>query len=277
MTFGIVGLGLIGGSFALSLKQNALANQILGFDNNELHVQQALDLNIIDQASSIDEMIKLCDVLVLAIPVRSIVAVLKALKNVPEKLTIIEFGSTKNSIIAAIPKSFKAQCIPSHPMAGTEYTGPTAAFAALLPNKVMVICQSQDIALRHLQRAKTIYEKIGMKIFTMKGDDHDLHVGFISHLPHVMSFTLANVVLAREDKEHILPLAASGFRDMSRLAKSSPQMWSDIFRENKTHVLNNIKDFKLELDKFESAISRDDWQAVQRFLQDANVLNTIFR
>ena len=112
MTFGIVGLGLIGGSFALSLKQNALANQILGFDNNELHVQQALDLNIIDQASNIDEMIQICDVLVLAIPVRSIVAVLKALKNVPENLTIIEFGSTKNSIIAAIPKDCKAQCVP---------------------------------------------------------------------------------------------------------------------------------------------------------------------
>ena len=160
-------------------------------------------------------------------------------------------------------------------MAGTEYSGPLAAIADLYENKVMVVCNIDESGEVQRKRALDIFNKLKMKIKYMEADEHDRHAAFISHMPHIVSFSIANAVLKQEDKEHIVTLAAGGFRDMSRLAKSNPHMWGDIFKENKKNLLDSIKAFKNELKKAKAMIENEEWEKLKKWMEMGNELHKI--
>lgn len=274
MTCAIVGLGLMGGSFALATK--SYFEKIIGIDHNETHQKQALSLGLVDEVSNLDGAIE-ADVIVLAIPIRGIINVLKELScyNLKKDTLIIDFGSTKETIINECPKNIRKNLVASHPMAGTEYSGPEAAIADLYKNKVMVVCNIEDSGEEQVKKAFDIYEFLEMKIKIMDASEHDRHAAFISHMPHVVSFSIANSVLKQEDKEHIVALAAGGFRDMSRLAKSNPHMWRDIFKENKKNLLDSIDDFKSELEKAKEMIEEERWDELFEWMKMGNKLHKI--
>ena len=270
----IVGLGLMGGSFALATKK--YFSKIVGIEHNKEHQKEALNLGLVDEIVSLKD-IKDFDVVILAIPIRGIISILKeiALLDIKNTTTIIDFGSTKGSIIKECPKTIRKNLVASHPMAGTEYSGPMAAIEDLYENKIMVVCNKEESGKYQLKVAENIFKYLKMNIKYMDAKEHDRHAAFISHMPHIVSFSIANAVLKQEDKEHIVTLAAGGFKDMSRLAKSNPRMWKDIFKENKKNLLDSIEAFKSELQKAKEMIENDEWEKLKEWMEIGNTLHKI--
>ena len=274
MVCSIVGLGLMGGSFGLAMR--GYFEKIIGIDHNENHCREALNLGLVDEIGDLGA-IEVSDVTILAIPVKGIIKILNDISklNIKDNLTIIDFGSTKKSIIESCPKNIRKNLVASHPMAGTEYSGPSAAIADLYTNKVMVVCNIEDSGKEQRKVAIDIFNKLKMHIKYMDANEHDRHAAFISHMPHIVSFSIANAVLKQEDKEHIVALAAGGFRDMSRLAKSNPHMWKDIFSENKENLLDSIEAFKSELKKAKEMIEKEKWNELEEWMKMGNNLHKI--
>ena len=274
MTCAVVGLGLMGGSFGLATKE--YFDKIIGIDHNPVHCEDALKLGLVDEIGNIEDL-KNVDVIILAIPIRGIISVLNTLSKIgiKEDATIIDFGSTKESIVKECPKNIRKNLVGSHPMTGTEYSGPQAAIADLYQNKIMVVCDIEQSGENQVKRAFEIFEFLKMKIKIMNSHEHDRHAAFISHMPHIVSFSIANSVLNQEDREHIVTLAAGGFKDMSRLAKSNPDMWRDIFRENKQNLLDSIEAFKDELKKAKSMIENEEWEKLKEWMAKGNELHKI--
>ena len=274
MTCAIVGLGLMGGSFGLATKK--YFSKIIGIDHNKSHQEDAIKLGLVDEIVELKDLENV-DVIVLAIPIRGIISVLKELSklNLKDDVLIIDFGSTKESIIKECPKNIRRNLVASHPMAGTEYSGPAAAIEDLYKNKVMVVCNIEESGDIQVKRAFDIYNFLEMKIKIMDAMEHDRHAAFISHMPHIVSFSIANAVLNQEDKEHIVTLAAGGFRDMSRLAKSNPAMWRDIFKENKKNLLDSIEAFKDELKRAKDLIENEKWDELYEWMKKGNELHKI--
>ncbi len=275
MQVGIVGLGLMGGSLALDLKKHNLATTIVGYDRNPKHCTQALELGLVDRIVAFEEL-KKCDVIFLAIPVEGIIAALQELQDISPHTTIIDLGSTKERIVASCPPTIRKNFVAAHPMTGTEYSGPLAAFEGLYYDKIVVLCNTEENEPLHKERAENIFVAIGMQIVYMDAKEHDLHAAYISHLPHAISYALANSVLKQEDPKSILILAAGGFRDMSRLAKSSPTMWSDIFKQNKANLLISLEVFKKELRYAKELIEEERWEELKEWMQNATTLHQIF-
>ena len=274
MKCSIVGLGLMGGSLGLSVRD--FFDEIIGIDHNEIHKKEALTLGLVDKIGSLEDISK-SDYVVLAIPVRGIIAVLKEISKMELKkdAVIIDFGSTKENIVNECPKNIRKHLVASHPMAGTEYSGPQAAIADLYTNKVMVVCNIEKSGEIQRKRALRLFEYLKMNIKFMDAREHDRHAAFISHMPHIVSFSLANAVVKQEDKNNIVTLAAGGFRDMSRLAKSNPHMWNDIFKENKKNLLDSIEAFKSELQKAEDMIKNNKWKELEKWMEIGNTLHKI--
>ncbi len=274
MIIGIVGLGLMGGSLGLALQNTKLVSKVVGFDHNLNHCEEALKLNLVHEIVSFSE-IKACDVIFLAIPVGGIIKALQELQDISAHTTIIDLGSTKAEIVASVPEKIKHNFIAAHPMTGTEKFGPSAAIQNLYHDKVVVLCDTDQSGDLHKNRAIQIFSHIGMKIVFMDPISHDSHAAFISHLPHALSYALANSVMGQEDPKSILLLAAGGFRDMSRVAKSSPQMWSDIFKQNKKNVLRSIEIFEEELNKSKKMIEEENLEGLEAWMSKATTLHKI--
>jgi prephenate dehydrogenase len=274
MTVGIIGLGLMGGSLGLDLQDRKIAKRVLGVDHNIAHCEEALSLGLINEISTIED-IKKCDIILLAIPVDAIVNILPNLKDIDEKTTIIDLGSTKEKIVELTPKEIVKNFIAAHPLAGTEKFGPSAAFKGLFDNHTVVLCDTERNSAFHKNRALEIFNKLNMNIFHMGASEHDSHAAFISHLPHAISYSLANAVMSQEDPRSILALAAGGFKDMSRVAKSSPKMWSDIFKQNKKNLISSINIFEKEMNKIKELIEHENWEALEIWMQKATTLHKI--
>ncbi|BCD67562.1 prephenate dehydrogenase [Nitratiruptor sp. YY09-18] len=274
MQIGIVGLGLMGGSLALDLKRHNLGDIIVGYDRNEIHAAKAIELGLVDKLVDFDEL-KKSDVIFLAIPVEGIIKTLQELKDIAHKTTVIDLGSTKEKIVKSCPSQIRKNFIAAHPMTGTEYSGPQAAIEGLYQDKIVVLCNTEENDELHKKRAEKIFVTIGMHIVYMDAKEHDRHAAYISHLPHAISYALANAVLGQEDPKSILILAAGGFRDMSRLAKSSPAMWSDIFKQNKENLLTSIEDFKKELRHASTLIEEERWEELKKWMEKARKLHEI--
>ena len=277
MKVGIIGLGLMGGSFALALKKEYKHRkiEIIGMDHNEKHCLKALELNIADKITDDIKDLYEVDLIVLSIPVEPMINTIKELEGVSKNTTIIDFGSTKEKIIKAIPPKIRANFVASHPMTGTEKTGPSAADKNLYRGKVVVICNSEENTPYHLSKAKNIYKDLGMKIIYMDAKEHDKHAAYISHMPHAISFALANSVMSQEDPKAIIALAGGGFKDMSRIAKSSSNMWIDIFKQNKENLLEAIESFSKELEMCKENIKNNNWSEVKEWILKANKLHDI--
>lgn len=276
MTAAIIGLGLMGGSLAMAIKKLPMITNIIGFDHNKEHEKEALALKLVDRIVSFEQ-IKQADIIILAIPVDGIIACLKELEGVSCETTIIDLGSTKEQIVQSIPETLRKNVVAAHPMTGTEKFGPSAALDDLYKEKVVVLCDLENSGEHQQETAVRLFSQIHMKLVYMKAHEHDLHVAFISHMPHLISYSLANAVLQHEEHENILNLAAGGFRSMSRLAKSSPNMWGDIFRQNKTHLLDSLSYFEKELEEMKKLVQNEDWNSLDEKMKDANSLHDILK
>lgn len=276
MNVAIIGLGLMGGSLALSLQKLDFIEKVIGYDHNQQHNKIAQDLKLVHEVVDFKTVLQ-ADVIFLAIPVNGILKVLEDLKAVKETTTIIDLGSTKEKIIAAVPLEIRKNFVAAHPMTGTENFGPQAAIEGLYEDKVVVLCNLEDSGELQQKTARKIFKSLGMKKHFMKAHEHDRHAAFISHMPHAISYSLANTVMRQENKHNILALAAGGFRSMSRLAKSSPNMWGDIFKQNKENVLEAIELFETELSNMKKAIENEEWDTVHKEMCDGNELYNIFK
>jgi prephenate dehydrogenase len=267
----------MGGSLALALREKKLFDQIVGCGRSAENLQAAIDLNIIDRAASFEELIAQSDLIALAAPVETVVAIAPKLVAAKQDAVFVDLGSTKTAITRAIPPSIRDRFVAAHPMCGTEYSGAKAAFSSLYNDRIVVLCDTEANDAKALEAVETLFKAIGMRVVKMKAVDHDRHAAFISHLPHAISYALANSVLSQEDKQSILTLAAGGFRDMSRLAKSSASMWIDIFKQNKDSIISAIGEFDKELKKAEKLLENEEWDALKAWMQSANALQEIFK
>ncbi|UPT77229.1 prephenate dehydrogenase [Sulfurovum sp. XGS-02] len=272
---GIVGLGLMGGSLSLALQKYSKDYYFIGMDHNELHCSQALELGLVDEISNSIEALKCCDIILLSIPVDGIISVSQQLGTLSDTCTVIDLGSTKEKISLSIPSEIRHNFVAAHPMTGTEKFGPTAALEDLYRDKVVVLCDLEKSGEHQQNVAKKLFTDIGMNIVCMDAKEHDRHAAFISHMPHAISYALANSVMAQEDSKSIVALAGGGFKDMSRIAKSSPNMWEDIFRQNKSNVLKAIHSFQAELKKCEKMVENEEWETLNDWMREANTLHDI--
>jgi len=272
---GFIGLGLMGGSLSIALKKLHHDYYFIGLDHNELHCSQALNLGLVDEITTSLDLLKTCDVIFLSIPVDGIIAVTQELAPLPPKCTVIDLGSTKEKISLSIPKEIRQNFVAAHPMTGTEKFGPKAAIDDLYADKVVVLCDLEKSGNYQEKVAKELFNNIGMNIVCMDAKEHDRHAAYISHMPHALSYSLANSVMKQEASKSIIALAGGGFKDMSRIAKSSPNMWEDIFRQNKSNVLEAINSFQSELKKCQRMVENEEWEALNLWMQDANTLHDI--
>lgn len=272
---GIIGLGLMGGSLSLALKKTPTPYCFIGLDHNPVHCTQALELGLVDQIVDSLDAISHCDIIFLTIPVDGIITVAQQLNPTNPECTVIDLGSTKAKISESIPQERRHFFVTAHPMTGTEKFGPTAAFADLYENKVVVLCDLEKSGKHQQKTAKQLFTEIGMKLVFMGAKEHDRHAAFISHMPHALSYALANAVMRQEAPESIVALAGGGFRDMSRIAKSSPSMWEDIFRQNKTNLIEAIEFFQKELAQCKRMVEKEEWEALNHWMKEANTLHDI--
>lgn len=276
-----VGTGLIGGSFSLALQQQNLLDQAGGYSRNPTNLDKSLSLGIIQKKfESLDEGIDWADWIILSIPVDVIV---KLLPGILDKLKpgqgVIDFGSTKGSICESVkghPK--RSQFLAAHPIAGTEYSGPEAAFPKLFENKSMLICEKELTDPVLMETFEKLCTSLSMNMDYLGAIDHDRHLAYISHLSHVTSYALSNAVLAKEkDGSVILEMAGSGFASTVRLAKSSPDMWAPIFLDNKKMVLEAIGQYHSQLKKFQELLENDDFEGMMSFLTEGRKIRKILK
>jgi prephenate dehydrogenase len=259
---------------ALGLKALPFISEIVGSDHNPEHRRVAAERGLVDAVVDFDA-IKQCDVIILAIPVDGVIAAFDQLTDIPETTTLIDLGSTKEIIVNAVPPVIRKNFVAAHPMTGTEQFGPKAAVNGLYKDQVVVLCDLDDSGSFQQEVAVRLFSGLHMQLHYMKAHEHDRHAAFISQMPHVISYSIANTVLAQEDKHNILTLAAGGFRSMSRLAKSSPNMWEDIFRQNQENVIKAVELFEIELQHFKQAIKNEQWDELNGRMKDANKLYDI--
>lgn len=278
MTITIIGIGLIGGSLALALR--GFQTHIIGVDNNEAHIKQALDLQIIDEALSYQKAVELADLVLLAIPVDAARRLLPdVLNRINTDTVVCDMGSTKQGICEAVRKHpHRSNYVASHPIAGTEHSGPKAAFPQLFNNKVTIICERERSADFALATIEKMYKILNMNIINMGAEEHDRHIAYVSHLSHISSFSLGATVLAIEkDEANIFNMAGSGFASTVRLAKSSPQMWGPILLQNKTHISNALQAYIENLQYFKQLIDDGDIEKLMQLMTEANDIRRILK
>ncbi len=278
MNVTIIGLGLIGGSMAIDLRKAGLATHVTGVDLNPSHARRALEIGFVDELLPEDEAIAKADLIVLSIPVNSMTALLPViLDSVSEKVVVLDCGSTKFKVCQAVRHHpNRKQFVASHPLAGTENSGPDAAFAGLFQGKTNIICD-RDLSSDHsLEIAFRIFEALEMKTIFMEADEHDKHVAYVSHLSHVSSFLLGQTVLDIEkDEKNIFNLASTGFASTVRLAKSSPDMWAPIFEQNVEYLGPALLEYIMHLQKFHYHLMKRDTKELHRILSSANEIRRV--
>lgn len=265
----------MGGSLAKALKKYSLAKKIYGYARSEKSKNEILELNLVDELTDINTMKEECDLIVLAIPVDNIISILPELLDIDKNTTIMDLGSTKEFIIKSVPSTIRKNFIAAHPMTGTEKSGPKAAIDNLYEGKTVVLCNLEDNDNLHVNRAFRLFQEIGMRIVVMDANEHDIHACYMSHLPHAISFSLANTVMSHEDPKSILALAAGGFKDMSRVAKSSPQMWTDIFKQNRKNLLKAIDQFESHMKEVRDMVENEEYEDLKKWMEKANSLHEI--
>lgn len=276
----IVGVGLIGGSFALALQDNKIAKHIIGVDANTANLQKALELGIINEALPLVEAVAKSDVIFIAIPVDDTIKVIqKIMPLLRHKQVVVDAGSTKQALCQALQhEPMRARFVATHPMWGTEYSGPEAALHYAFKGKACVICNAADSASDALEIITNIYLQVGMHLVYMNAQAHDLHIAYISHISHITSFALANTVLQKEKEEQaIFELASAGFESTVRLAKSNAAMWVPILQQNKVNVLDVLNELINQLLQFKHSLENDSTPHLKALIDGANKIGTIIK
>ncbi len=272
----IIGLGLLGGSFALALKKVKPELKFTGYDKNPKNQEDALKLGIVDEAKEVAG--PDTDVIILATPANTLTELLlENLERIGPNTLVIDFGSTKEALCQAVlnhPK--RQQYLAGHPIAGTEYSGPKAAKADLLDQRVFIICEMDKTDVHLKGMAYEILEALNMKLRFMNPDEHDRHLAYVSHLSHITSFMLGKTVLDKmEDEKNIFDMAGSGFSSTVRLAKSSPAMWAPIMEENKENILKAMSLYIANLSKFRDKIISEDYEGLYQEMRKVNKIRDI--
>ncbi|MEO6638191.1 MAG: prephenate dehydrogenase [Ginsengibacter sp.] len=277
MTVTIIGTGLIGGSMAIALKEKGIAQKIIGVEANDEHRRQALASKLVDEITDLDEAIKSSDIIIIAVPVDvSIKMIGKILENV-DKQIVLDVGSTKTRICEIANQSKKrGRFVATHPMWGTEFSGPQAARKGAFVDKAVVICDKKDSDKDALDFTENMYRALGMHLIYMNAVEHDVHAAYVSHISHITSFALANTVLEKEKEEDaIFELASGGFESTVRLAKSNPAMWVPVFAQNRDNVLDVLNEHISQLRKFKSCLEKENYEYLTELIENANKISRV--
>lgn len=276
----IVGVGLIGGSLAIRLHEKKLSSALIGVEQSPAHAKKAIELELVDEITGLDDAIERSDVIILAIPVDQLVKLLPTiLDKINKNQIVLDLGSTKRKLIEEVENHpMRGRYVATHPMWGTEYSGPGAAVADSFKEKAVIICNADESDTDALNWVKNMYKKIGMHLLEMEAKAHDLHAAYVSHISHITSFALANTVLEKEKEEQaIFELASAGFESTVRLAKSNPDMWVPIFLQNKEKVVDVLKEHITQLNKFLDYISNTDEVGLRNLIVEANKIKRIIK
>ena len=275
----IIGVGLIGGSFAKDIKRLYSNAKLYGIDAKPEHIEAALTLDLIQEQTSYKALSNM-DIVVLAIPVDVLVRELpKVLDAVGDDTLVVDAGSTKSSICQAVENHPKRRnFLACHPIAGTEFSGPEAAMEGLYEHKTNIICEVEKTAFKLQEKALELFSKMGMRIRYMNAEAHDKHIAYVSHLSHISSFMLGKTVIEKEKNERdIFDMAGSGFESTVRLAKSSPAMWAPIFEQNKTNVIETLKEYIQNLESFKGMLENNDFESVYEEMENTNRIKKILK
>jgi len=275
----IIGTGLIGGSMALDIKSIYDDAIIYGIDANEKHLEEALNLGIIDQKATDNDLIN-ADLVIVAVPVDVALVILPEILNkIGGQTLVFDVGSTKNPICEAIKNHPKRRnFMACHPIAGTEFSGPKAAIKGLYEGKTNIICEVEKTTFKLQEKAMDLFKKLGMRIRYMDPKSHDKHIAYVSHLSHISSFMLGKTVIEKEkDEQDIFDMAGSGFESTVRLAKSSPAMWTPIFKQNKKQVIKSLEEYIHNLSNFKKLLEDDNYEEVYNEMQNTNRIKEILK
>ena len=274
----VIGTGLIGGSMALSLKEKGFASRIIGVDNNTGHLARAMELGIIDEYAALQHGVAQSDLVILAIPVDAGVGLLPTILNgLKSRQVVMDVGSTKELILASVaahPR--RGRFVATHPMWGTEFSGPEAAEHGAFTGRAAVICGASNADADALALVERVYDVLEMRKVYMEAASHDMHAAYVSHISHITSFALANTVLEKEKEEDaIFTLASGGFESTVRLAKSNPDMWVPIFRQNRENVLDVLNEHISQLRKFKSCLEKENYGYLHELIAQAGEIRRV--
>ena len=280
LTVTIIGIGLIGGSLGITLKENGFATRVIGVDASQENLDKAIRRRLIDESMSLAEGVAASDVIILATPVDAMRKLLpELLDRVGTHQTIVDVGSAKEMLLNEVDgHPSRSRFVACHPMAGTEFSGPEAAVPELFAGNMCVIVDGEQSALDALDIARRLFKSTGMNLSYLDRKAHDLHCAYVSHISHIASFALALTVLEKEkDEQRIFDLASSGFGSAVRLAKSSPDMWVPIFRQNREHVLDVLDEHIEQLSKFRTQLIKRDFDGFYERIVRANQIKKILK
>ena len=287
-TVGVIGLGLIGGSMALDLKRRGFAREVLGVEQDPVAAEAAKTIGLVDEVVPYEDCIRRADIVVVAVPVGAAVKLVPDILNrfatmeerasIPEKI-VIDVCSTKSQICHATQyHPLRGQFVSTHPMAGTEYSGPWAAQPGLFDGRACIFANSEESSPKALKTIEELYAVLNMRPIYMNADQHDVHTAYVSHISHVTSFALALTVLDKEkDEKHIFDLASGGFSSTVRLAKSNADMWVPILSQNHDNILHVMDTYIDKMQQFRDAIATYDEAKIRELIQEANRIKKILR
>ena len=281
MKVGVIGLGLIGGSMAIDMKRRGFADEVLGVEAEPVNAAAAEKIGIIDRVVSLEECVAESEFIVLAVPVGAAVKMLPQILDMAADTdkVLIDVCSTKEHLARSVKyHPQRRMYVASHPMAGTEYSGPWAAMPGLFDGHACIICDAEESSPKAVRTVEEMCKVLNMRVIYMNSSNHDVHTAYVSHISHVTSFALALTVLDKEkDEKHIFDLASGGFSSTVRLAKSSPDMWTPILSQNRDNVLHVMDTYIEKMKAFRDAIADGDEDAVRGLIEDANKIRRIIR
>ena len=280
MTITIIGLGLIGGSLALSLRQHGLASRLIGVEASPAYARRALELGLVNEiAPDLAAAVAPASLVIVAVPMDAMLAVLpQVLDVISDQQIVIDVGSTKGNLLAAVASHpRRGRFVAVHPMAGTEYSGPDAAVRGLFEGKTLVVCDAEASDADAVATVETLFRALPMRVLHLGAADHDLHTAYVSHISHLTSFALALTVLEKEQRgeQRIFDLAGGGFASTVRLAKSAPATWVPIFRQNRENVLDVLDEHLIQLNKLRELLASEDYSGLAEQLEHANQIRKI--
>ena len=284
MKIGIVGLGLIGGSMAIDLRRKGFAQKVVGVEADPVNAAAARQIGLVDETVTLEECVAESDIVVLAVPVGAAVKLLPQVLDAyqaarAEDKVVIDVCSTKEMLAHSVKHHpYRKQYVATHPMAGTEYSGPWAAMPGLFDGHACIICDAHESSSKAIRKIEALYDALNMRSIHMNSSNHDVHTAYVSHISHVTSFALALTVLEKEkDEKHIFDLASGGFSSTVRLAKSNPDMWVPILTQNRENVLHVMDTYIEKMNAFRQAIAEGDEDAIRSLIDEANRIRRIIR